>query len=80
MGTPDFLGVVNGWMVALELKATAKDKPTELQVYNLAAVAKAGGIALVACPENWQAVLAFLDNLSKRERTDLVENHFWPAA
>lgn len=64
-GTPDFLLCINGRFVAIELKASAKDKASKLQEWTLDQISKAGGIALIACPENWAEVKELLINLSK---------------
>ena len=58
-GVPDFLGVVNGRFVALELKVGKnKVKPGSLQDFELKAIAAAGGYAKEVNPENLQGVLS----------------------
>lgn len=63
-GTPDILGCVRGHFVAVELKATVRDKPTKLQAHNLASIKNAGGWAVVTSPEIWPETLAALKALA----------------
>jgi len=72
-GTPDFLMCVHGVFVALELKATAKDQPSELQKYTLAQIRKAGGLALVVCPENFEEIYVDLKSLAIHGYTRLLQ-------
>ncbi len=46
VGVPDIICCVNGYFLALECKA-GKGKPTALQDRELAAITKAGGVAIV---------------------------------
>lgn len=62
-GTPDILGCVNGYFVALELKRS-KGKPTLLQKHKLEMIKHAHGIAIVLSPENWDDVYTGLKALS----------------
>lgn len=64
-GTPDFLGCVHGYFVALELKKNSLAKLSALQEYTLKRVESAGGIGLVAYPDNWIQCLRFLTALSE---------------
>lgn len=52
-GIPDVLACVNGYFVAIEVKA-ANGKPSELQLYNIEAIKKAGGIAIVLYPKDFE--------------------------
>jgi hypothetical protein len=63
-GTPDQLLCIMGSFVALELKKDQYEIPTELQLYNLRSIHKAGGFSFVAYPENWDAIFSFLEKLS----------------
>lgn len=65
VGTPDFLGCVNGVFVAIELKADKKGKVSQLQRYNLDRIIAARGVALVVSPENWDETYDFLKTLTK---------------
>ena len=67
-GTPDILGCVNGYFVALELKATHKSPVTELQNYKLKKIYDAGGFRAIVHPENMEDVLENLIRLTNYER------------
>lgn len=64
-GTPDILGCIAGMFVGLELKATAKSPVSKLQEHHLKNIREAGGIGVVVYPENWGAVYATLESISK---------------
>lgn len=64
IATPDILGCVRGWFVALELKSSG-GSATELQKLKLERIERAGGIARVVFPENADEVLAFLRGLKR---------------
>lgn len=55
-GTPDILGCIAGWFVALELKASEKATVSPLQLLKLERIRAAGGIGLLVYPENWEEV------------------------
>lgn len=64
-GVPDILACVNGHFVAIETKAE-DGKPTELQLYTIAEIRKAGGFAFVLYPSGFNRFKEFIVNL-KRE-------------
>jgi len=70
-GTPDILGCINGYFVALELKATLKSPVTELQKHKLKKIYDSGGFAAVVHPENMEEVLENLNRLNTYEATCL---------
>ena len=51
-GIPDLLICVNGYFVAVEVKGD-KGKPTDLQLYNIERIKKAGGVAMVLYPKGF---------------------------
>ena len=53
VGTPDILACVNGHSVAVEVKAE-NGKPSELQLYHIAQIKKAGGYACVLYPKDFE--------------------------
>lgn len=67
-GTPDILGVVNGYFIALELK-TSLGKIDPLQAHKLSGIVSAGGYAYIVTPDNWESVFNKLQKLAG------VENH-----
>ena len=66
-GTPDKLGVIRGIFIALEFKASIKEKPTPLQTLKLDRIKKAGGYGFVVFPENEDQILNILEKLSTGE-------------
>ncbi len=65
-GTPDILACVNGYFLAVEVKAD-NGKPSELQLVKIDAIRKAGGFAYVVYPTGWNRLKAVIDGL-------LIEN------
>lgn len=49
IGTPDIIASVNGYFVALEVKAT-NGKPSELQLYHLRNIMFTGGYSAIIVP------------------------------
>lgn len=52
-GIPDLLVCCNGFFVAVELKAE-KGRPSDLQLWNINEIRKAGGIAIVLYPDKFE--------------------------
>lgn len=63
VGTPDKLGCIHGYFVALELKSRTNE-PTAMQSFIMDQFVKAGGVALVVRPENWTQVRELLWKLA----------------
>lgn len=63
VGTPDKLGVINGFFIALELKVGGK-VPSQIQEFILDQISKAGGVAFVVNPDNFQRIAILLTSLS----------------
>lgn len=61
-GVPDILACVNGYFVGIEVKAQ-NGKPSELQLYNIQQIRKAGGFAYVVYPSGWERLKDILDSL-----------------
>ena len=53
VGTPDILACVNGKFVAVEVKGE-KGKPSELQLYHIEQIQKAGGYGTVLYPKDFE--------------------------
>ena len=53
VGTPDILACVNGHFVAIEVKAE-NGKPSELQLYHIEQIRKAGGYGVILYPSNYE--------------------------
>lgn len=52
-GIPDLLVCCNGYFLGVELKAE-NGKPSELQLWNIEKIRKAGGIAIVLYPNQFE--------------------------
>ena len=62
-GIPDILACVNGYFVGIEVKAP-NGKPSELQLYNLREIEKAGGYGILLYPKQWDDFKKFITMLS----------------
>ena len=63
-GVPDIVACVDGNFLAIECKA-GTNKPTALQVREIEAIRKAGGVAVVANEENWDMVRGLIRTLKQ---------------
>lgn len=61
-GTPDILACVNGYFLAIEVKAP-EGKPSELQLVKIDEIRKAGGFAYVVYPSGWERLKDIIDGL-----------------
>lgn len=52
-GIPDILACVNGYFVAIEVKAE-NGKPSELQLWNRDKIKESGGIAIILYPKDFE--------------------------
>ena len=62
VGTPDILACVNGKFVAVEVKAE-NGKPSELQLYHIEQIQKAGGYAIILYPKDFEKFKKDVENL-----------------
>ena len=53
-GIPDILACVNGYFLAIEVKAQ-NGRPSELQKYNVREINDSGGYAVILYPQDWEA-------------------------
>lgn len=58
-GIPDLLICCNGYFVAVEVKAE-NGKPSDLQLWNIGEIKKAGGIAMVLYPNQFEDFKNFI--------------------
>lgn len=61
-GTPDILACVNGYFIAIEVKAD-NGHPSELQLVKINDIRKAGGFAYVTYPSGWEKLKDIIDGL-----------------
>ena len=62
VGTPDILACVNGHFVAIEVKAE-NGKPSELQLYHIEQIIKAGGIGYIIYPKDFDSFKRDMEKL-----------------
>lgn len=63
-GTPDILGCAHGQFFAIEAKKSAREKPSEAQLYNLKKFRQAGGRTFVSFDPKAQEVVEWISTLS----------------
>ncbi len=61
-GTPDLLCAINGYFLAIEVKAP-EGRASELQLAKIDEIRKAGGFAYVVYPSGWDRLKAIIDGL-----------------
>lgn len=68
-GTPDIIGCINGYFIAIELK-TDSGELDPLQEFVLNQIAESGGVGLVVTPKNWRATFTKLRAISEGREPD----------
>ena len=71
-GIPDIMACVNGYFVAIEVKAP-NGKASELQLYNLREIEKAGGYAFLLYPDKWEEFKEFIEWLWMDKRWEATQ-------
>lgn len=71
-GVPDILACVNGYFLAIEVKAQ-NGKPSELQIHTIKEIQKARGFAMIVYPSGWPKLKAFIDDLNQGYFDDVQE-------
>lgn len=66
-GVPDLLACINGVFVAIEVKAQ-NGKASELQLYNVEQIRKAGGIAIVLYPDQFVEFKQVVDAITHGDK------------
>lgn len=64
-GIPDLICNVNGYFVAIEVKAS-NGKPSELQLYNRDKIREAGGISIILYPDQFEEFKNLVDGILNR--------------
>lgn len=62
-GIPDILACINGHFVGIEVKSD-RGEPSDLQLYNVRAIRRAGGFAFVLYPSGWEWFKDFVYDLN----------------
>lgn len=65
-GIPDILASVNGYFVAVEVKA-ANGKPSELQEYQVGKINHSGGFAVILYPKDFDMFKRLVDYLYHKD-------------
>lgn len=65
IGIPDILACVNGYFVAIEVKAP-RGKPSELQLWNRDKIRDARGIVIVLYPDQFEEFKELIITLNKK--------------
>lgn len=65
-GTPDIIGCLSGYFVAVEVKANMKSLATALQDFKLRKIADAHGLAFVVSPENFNETISVLKMIGEK--------------
>ena len=65
-GVPDIICCVNGYFLAIEVKA-GTNKPTALQVREIEAIRRCNGVAVVANDENWDMVRGLVHKMKEQK-------------
>lgn len=63
-GVPDLLCCVNGRFVAIEVKAE-RGRVSPLQEHHIGEIEKAGGVALVVRPSDWDYLCSLIERLER---------------
>lgn len=64
-GIPDLLVCCNGHFLGVELKAP-NGKPSDLQIWNIEQIKKAGGIAMVLYPKDFEEFKKLIQELKRK--------------
>lgn len=72
IGVPDILGVVNGYFVAIEVKAP-NGAPSELQKYNVREINTCKGFAVIVRPNQFEELKYMLHCLMCRDDSQARE-------
>ena len=81
VGIPDTLICCNGIMIAVELKRkmNLKEPATKLQLYTLKKIFRAGGVAMVVAPENFEEFMQLLRRIAEMPFAFNPPRPFWLA-
>ena len=75
-GVPDLLVCCNGYFLAVELKAE-NGHPSDLQLWNIEQIRKAGGMAIVLYPDKFYMFKDLIHDLKTDEDPEWWLKHQW---
>ncbi len=64
VGVPDILACINGYFVAIEVKAQ-NGRPSDLQLWNREKIREAGGISVIVYPDQWEDLKLLINDLAR---------------
>lgn len=67
-GVPDILACINGYFVGIEVKAE-NGHPSDLQIYNVEHIRRAGGFAFIVYPSGYNQLIEFVQDLKRDKFT-----------
>lgn len=73
-GVPDLLVCCNGYFLAIELKAPS-GKPSQLQLWNIDNIRKAGGYAMALYPDKFYMLKDLVLDLKRGEDVEFWHRH-----
>ena len=78
VGVPDILACVNGWFVAVEVKAE-NGKMSKLQFYQMTKILQAGGIHVLLYPDGFEDFRALVEALlaGNKKLADTIEKQIF---
>ena len=74
-GIPDLLVCCKGRFMGVELKAP-KGKPSDLQIYNLRQIDKAGGIAVLLYPKDYDLFKRLVEKPDDQELYEVLKSRW----
>ena len=74
-GIPDILVCCKGRFIGVETKAP-KGKPSDLQIYNLRQIDKAGGIAVLLYPKDYDLFKKLVEDPNDRELYEILKSRW----
>lgn len=74
-GIPDLIVCCKGRLMGVELKAP-KGKPSDLQIYNLRQIDKAGGIAILLYPKDYDLFKRLVEKPDDQELYEVLKSRW----
>lgn len=74
-GIPDILVCCKGRFVGVEVKAP-NGKPSDLQIYNLRQIDRAGGLAILLYPKDFDMFKRLVDNPDNKELYEVLKSRW----
>lgn len=72
-GIPDILVCCKGWFMAVEVKAP-NGKPSDLQIYNLRQIDRAGGLAILLYPKDYDMFKRLVENPDNKKLYEVLKS------